>query len=1173
MATDDAGRFEVADPLPRGKLAIQASAGTGKTYTLADLATRFIAEGRASASELLIVTFTRAATDELRSRVRDRVVGAVAHLASGHPAPDGDALLSLLSEQGDGDQLARLQRAVSDFDAATVTTIHGFAKQVLGALGVSAGADPDARLDADSTRLIRDTCADVLIGAAVDGGRPDLLPDLETLFEATELVDGRPDLDLVPLPGQAGAAPSHLLLRQLVERSVALVALRRRQSGTLSFDDVLTQLRDALCGPGGESAVATLRSRFRVALIDEFQDTDPVQWKILSTLFDGPDSGAALVLVGDPKQAIYAFRGADVHTYLRAVEDGPATSRRSLLTNWRSDDSVLTSLNVLFDGATFGSPDIPFVPVGEAAVNRGRYLRGDDGEPLPALSLRLAVDTGITRQKNNDQLLLTGPATKAVYADLVNETARLLDHGLLPDTDTDTGAGTGDGRPVRPPDIAVLVGRHADAADIHAALAERGIPAVVARGGSVLESQAADHMRWLLHALGRPADPHRVRMYALSWFAGRRAAEVATLSETEMESMQEQLRQWSEMLGTHSIADTFARIWSESGVVPRVLGAADGDRNMTDLDHLVELLEGLAAGGRSGVAGLLSVLDTEPQREDDTEVDGDVSARRIASEAASVQIMTVWAAKGLEFPIVLLPTLWRAPPEHESVVYVDPDTGRRTFDLSRGAGWPDEDGALIRRRLAADESAGERLRLLYVAMTRAQHRTVVWWAQAQRSAESALAHVLFARRGEAIDPDAFGATKVPVPDDREARAYFDPLVAAARGTVAVSVVEEAPDRPERWAPPTGDRPEPELGAAVLDRLPDRRRQRWSFSAIVDHASVERFDPHDASMADRGAGDEQEPTGPDHEVGGQGFTLQAAGTDGATVDGGGAASPLADLPAGTAFGTMVHSVLEEVDFHSDRLEEELDEAVERQLRWRSVDLTPLIPEGSSVEQGRSLLIDGLRLAIQTPLGRVCGGMRLADIGPGDRLTEVSFDLRLADHGPPPSVGEMGAVVLDHLGDGDPLTGWATGLAEGAIEATLAGHLTGSLDLVVRVPGGPAGPRFVVADYKTNALHPRGQAVGPADYGADRLVAAMEEHDYPLQALLYSVALHRYLRWRMPGYRPDAHLGGIAYLFLRGMTGRAGVAGGPAGVFEWAVPPGLVVELSELLGGRLAAGRAS
>ena len=173
-ASPEATRFDLADPLPRGKLAIQASAGTGKTYALTDLATRFLAEGRASASELLIVTFTRAATDELRSRVRDRVVAAVDHLASGRPAPAGDALLTLLTEHGDADRWPGLQRAVSEFDAATVTTIHGFAKQVLGALGVSAGADPDARLDADSSALIRDTCADVLIAAAVERrtGRP-----------------------------------------------------------------------------------------------------------------------------------------------------------------------------------------------------------------------------------------------------------------------------------------------------------------------------------------------------------------------------------------------------------------------------------------------------------------------------------------------------------------------------------------------------------------------------------------------------------------------------------------------------------------------------------------------------------------------------------------------------------------------------------------------------------------------------------------------------------------------------------------------------------------------------------------------------------------------------------------------------------------------------------------
>ena len=203
---------------------------------------------------------------------------------------------------------------------------------------------------------------------------------------------------------------------------------------------------------------------------------------------------------------------------------------------------------------------------------------------------------------------------------------------------------------------------------------------------------------------------------------------------------------------------------------------------------------------------------------------------------------------------------------------------------------------------------------------------------------------------------------------------------------------------------------------------------------------------------------------------------------------------------------------------------------------SVDLTPVIPSGASDQQGRALLVDGLRAAIRDPPGRAVrrpAAGRHRPRGPAQR------GLLRPAVGRPRAAGQR---ARDRRRRAGPprrptirLTGWATGLAEGAIEATVAGHLTGSIDLVLRVPGGPAGPRFVVADYKTNALHPRGLPVGPDDYDPDRLVAAMEEHDYPLQALLYSVALHRYLRWRVPGYRPDAHLGGVAYLFLRGMTG--------------------------------------
>ena len=1013
MSPGQADRFDLTDSLHLGKLAIQASAGTGKTYTLADLATRFIADGLASASELLIVTFTRAATDELRARVRSRLVEAVEHLASGAPASGGDGLLELLAEQDSTVLRDRLERAVSEFDSATVTTIHGFAKQVLGALGVSAEADPEARLDVDSSGLIADTCADVLIAAAVDGCPVDQLPSLETLVEATGLVDGRPDVDLVPVEGQAGGAEAHVLLGELVRRSADLVGRRRRQKGTLTFDDVLVQLRDALRGPGGEGAIAALRSRFRVVMIDEFQDTDPLQWEIFSTLFDGPDAGTSLVLVGDPKQAIYGFRGADVHTYLRAVDDGSSTLRRSLLTNWRSDDAVIRSLDVLFDGATFGSPEIPFVSVAEAEGNRGRYLLGGDGSPLPALSLRLATGPDITRYKNKDHLVRAGAAERAIYADLVTSVARLLDEGRLPDD------GPGDGqRPVRPPDIAVLVGRHVEAADIQVALAGHGIPAVVARAGSVLESPAAEQMRWLLHALSRPADPRRVRMFALSWFAGYDVAAMTGLTEPEMEAMQEQLREWSEMLATHTVADTFARMWTESGVVPRVLGAADGDRNVTDLDHLVELFETASAGGPSGPALLLSVLDTEPRTEEDTEIDGDVAARRIASEADSVQIMTVWGAKGLEFPVVCLPTLWRPPRQDEPVVYVDPVTGRRALDVSRGSGWPDEAGALARRRLAATEAAGERLRLLYVALTRARHQTIVWWAQMERSGQSALAHLLFGRKGSAIDPEAFAAEEVTIPSDRDAPAHFDPLIANSRGAIAVQVIDEAPLPSDRWTPPDHEHPRPDLGVAVLERELDRWRQRWSFSAIVDRASVGCIDPHDPSMADRGAGDERESG----DVGVAGLIEPVAVGEGEPHGGDAtpAANPLADLPAGTAFGTLVHTVLEEVDVSSRRLDEELAAAVRRQLAWRSVDLTPVMPPRIHVRTGcGASWSPGCAWPSVHRWASGTGSIRLADIGSGDRLTEVSFDLRLAGAGPMATARAIGAMVADFLDPGDAL----------------------------------------------------------------------------------------------------------------------------------------------------------
>ncbi len=1168
--------FDVTGPLPRGKVAIQASAGTGKTFALAALAARYIVEADVAASELLIVTFTRAATDELRAKVRDRLTSAADHLAHRPTQATDDELLGHLARHDVPQRLARLQRAITEFDSATVTTIHGFAKQVLGALGVSAGTDPDARLEIDSSDLIEETCADVLVRAAIEGYPTDHLPSLVDLRRATELADGQPDLDLVPTRGQPGASEASQILAELVNRSVRAVADRRLSSGTLSFDDVLVQLRSALCGsgPGAAAAIDTLRNRFKVVLIDEFQDTDTVQWDIFSTLFDRPGATTALVLVGDPKQAIYAFRGADVHAYLAAVGEGSRTDRRSLAVNWRSDDAVLASLGALFGGATFGDPDIPFVTVNAAPANQGRRLRDRTGAVVPALSLRLAVGDGITRSKPQPNLVIVDAAERAVFADLVLRIGQLLVDGRLP-----TESGGGSGRPVRPPDIAVLVGKHAEAVKVQAALARAGIPAVVARGGSVLRSSAADHLRWLLEGLARPSDARRARMVALSWFGGRSAAEVASLSDTELAAVQERLRQWAELLATHTVAEVLATVWSESGVMEHVLRAADGDRNMTDLDHVAELLSGAGSAARSSVAGLLSALDTEPEPDGDTEVESDVAARRIASEADAVQIMTVWAAKGLQFPVVCLPTLWRAPFKNAPVVYVDPQRRRRTLDLAQGKGWPDEAGAEARSALAFAEATGERLRLLYVALTRAQHHSILWWAPTDRSAQTALARILFARTDGVIDPDIYGAREVPIPADHELSSRLAPLVDAAAGTIDVAVIDvpegtddDADTGGEGGAGPWGASSPGQtpsfLAAATLRAVPDRSRRRWSFSAIVDQDADDRFDPSDGSLSDSGAADEQDDG--DGDAAGPGQPPASPGwPSGADTEIGHAASPLAGLPAGTAFGTLVHAVLEEVDATAADLEGQLDAAIGRQLAWRTVDLTPVGSSVATPAEGRRLLVEGLRAAISTPFGARLGQVCLGDLGANDRLTEMTFDLRLSDAGPATTVRRIGQVTLDHLAPDDPLHPWAAGLAGGRTDTSLTGHLTGSIDLVLRVPDGAGAHRFVVADYKTNALHARGAPVRPDDYGQERMAEAMTEHHYPLQALLYSVALHRYLRWRLADYRPEDHLGGCAYLFLRGMRGRTGFSGDhPTGVFDWAVPASLVVELSELLDGHSA-----
>jgi exodeoxyribonuclease V beta subunit len=262
--------------------------------------------------------------------------------------------------------------------------------------------------------------------------------------------------------------------------------------------------------------------------------------------------------------------------------------------------------------------------------------------------------------------------------------------------------------------------------------------------------------------------------------------------------------------------------------------------------------------------------------------------------------------------------------------------------------------------------------------------------------------------------------------------------------------------------------------------------------------------------------------------------------------------LAAGPGGTAFGTFVHTVFEATDFAAPDLDAELARTVSAALARRPVDIGD-----------RAMVIAGLRAAIETPLGPLVGGRRLRDVRRADRLDELTFELPLVGGDEPRgelTPGAIAAVLRQHLAPSDPLAGYADRLEDPELRASVRGYLTGSIDLVMRV-----GDAFAIADYKTNWLAAPGEPLTAWHHRPAALVAEMEHAHYGLQALLYTAALHRYLRWRLRAYDPERHLAGVLYLFVRGMTGPATpvVDGIPCGVFSWRPPASLVVALSDVL----------
>ncbi len=1103
--------FDVCGPLPSGTTVLEASAGTGKTFTIAALATRYVAEGVAELSELLIVTFGRAATSELRDRVRERLVETERRLRVGDPRTCSDSLVRHLAAVDDAEltrRRFRLAHAVAAFDAASIATTHGFCQQMLASLGVLGDLDLDAVLVPDLADLTAEVIDDEYLRRYADDPAPALLVDdarqraQAAVSDPHAVLDPRHPVDPDSVPAQRVA------FADAVRRELNA---RKRARRILDYDDLLVLLREVLVDPEhGPAARDRLRARYRVVLVDEFQDTDPVQWDVLREAFHG---SRTLVLIGDPKQAIYGFRGGDVTTYLRARS--AAATVATLARNWRSDAALLTALDALIGGSALG-PDILVRPVRAAHPER----RLDGGAPLRLRHLRKPV-FGADARKGPSVATVRSAVVKDVAADIVAQLDRVRIEG-------DRGR-----RCLVPGDIAVLTRRNQDAMAVRDALLAAGVPSVISGAASVFATPAARHWITLLAALERPNSRDRSAAVALTPFLGWDGHRLAGAHPGDLDALVDLVRRWAGLLATQGISAVLEAAMAD-GLGERLLKSVDGERMLTDLRHVGEAAHEAALRQHLGPAALTDWLRRRiAEAADDY---AEERSRRLETDSAAVQVITVHASKGLEFPVVYVPFAWdqydgAAPP----VPRYHDDDGARCLHV----GGPTGEGYGEACARSSREAAEEGLRLMYVALTRAKSQVVVTWALASRNSPSGpLTRVLLGTR------DAAGAPppRVPLTTDDAAAGVFAALAARSGGTIALERVDAVP-AVSRWAPPALSAPD--LLLARLDHRPHLGWTRSSYTRITAEPAGAGPPPGVHSEPETTAV-EDEPDLPAADVTGGGSSAAAL------------ASPMARLPAGASFGTLVHAVLERVDPTAVDLETDISR------RCAEVDGRQL--DGEAQQQLADALVD----VVMTPLGPESGDRRLRDFSPRDRLAELEFELPLAGgdrpRGPGADLGAIARLFAEHVPCTDVLGGYAERIAA-LPPRRLHGYLTGSLDAVLRVPVDGA-TRYVVVDYKTNRLAPAETPLTAWHYRPAALVSAMVAAHYPLQLLLYSVALHRYLRWRQPGYDPDLHLGGGLYLFLRGMCGADTpvIDGQRCGVFAWRAPTPLVCDLSALLDGR-------
>ncbi|MFM4933000.1 exodeoxyribonuclease V subunit beta [Aeromonas dhakensis] len=1152
-----------------GERLIEASAGTGKTYTIAGLYLRLLLghgplieegadAGQASAherplsvTEILVVTFTEAATAELRGRIRGRIHEARLAFMRGH---SGDALLAQLLAEVEDHELAarRLLAAERQMDEAAVFTIHGFCQRMLKQNAFESGALFETEFLTDDSQL--------RLQAVSDYWRAEFYPVDKTLASAVRALWPSPaallremngwldnsELEMRPPAGDETLAARHqaamgriaavkeawlaqvdeirrqtdghisrytgknyegwlakiadwaqdeasgyaipkelerfgqsvleanlkkggelptlplfseidqLLasrpgIRDLILQRAAKVVRSRmqaskRQAHQLSFDDLLKDLDGALGSSLGERLCERIRATYRVAMIDEFQDTDPQQYRIFHRLYGGHQD-TALLMIGDPKQAIYGFRGADIFTYIQARRN--VSAHYTLGRNWRSSGALVAAVNGLFERAKdpfIYEADIPFLPV--EAQGKSKALRLD-GEAAPVLHC----------------WQLTGQPTfnRGDYQSKMARATAVEIHRLL--MLAREGKALIGSEPVKAGDIAVLVRTGAEGKLVQQELARLAIASVyLSNRESVLEQVEAREILLILHACQNPSEERSLRAALATGLFDLDAKALDELASDERawESAVQEFMEYRKVWHKRGVLAMLRALLHRRNLAASLLASPYGERRLTNFLHLGELLQQVSSE-LDGEYALLRWLGDAVNRQSGQDAE---QILRLESERKLVQIVTIHKSKGLEYPLVFLPFICSHRSADTPLYHEVDEAGNRTvLDLT---GAEDSLAEADKERLAED------LRLLYVALTRGVYATWLGLAPVRSGNgksektdlhQTAIGYLL--QKGE----------------EGDAATLATALSALAEDLPGVAVGEPSLTRP---APLPAE--EEQLGEPQVRRFGGTLERDWWISSY-------------SGLAAQGHGHSKgvlANPGFDDEVATEAAALAAEEPVQAPQP------SIFTFPKGARPGTLLHSLFETIDFESaagDSLAQHI---------------STLLAQDGFDESWAPVLQQQVEAVLDTPLETALLAesgepLRLRDLAPERKQVELEFFLPM---------GRVTAQALTALcQQHDPLSRGNKPLSF----ATVQGMLKGFIDLVFEWQ-----ERWYLLDYKSNHL-----GMSPADYSRSALEQAMVEHRYDLQYQLYSLALHRLLALRLPGYDFDQHFGGVFYLFLRGM----------------------------------------